>query len=199
MVEGYDINRRFYQRDHNIRNIAAAMAELMAIQSRNPIPRWDHALEQLVSYALLNGLVGNTDRHHENWMIAYVVHFGAEFVEIMPSYDHASSLGRELTDERRRRILESHAVRRYLERGRGAVYVDSRRKRAPSPLRPARLLCRWIPEFTTRTLDRIHDLSEADIRTAVKRVPPAFMSDVAKEFARQVIMTGRQELLRSAR
>ena len=199
VVEGYDTNRRFGQRDHNIRNIAAAMTQLMAIQSRNPMPQWDEALKQLVSYALLDGLVGNTDRHHENWMIAYGVDFGAAFIAIMPSYDHASSLGRELTDEKRCRILESHEVRRYLERGRGAVYVDSRRNRAPSPLRLARLLCRWIPEFTTCTLDRIHDLPEADIRAAVERVPRAFMSDVAKEFACQVIMTGRHKLLRSAR
>ena len=199
VIEGYDTNRRFGQRDHSIKNILAAMAELMAVQSRNPMPRWDDALEQLVSYALLDGLVGNTDRHHENWMIAYVVDFGNAFIEILPSFDHASSLGRELTDEKRLRILESDGVRRYLERGRGAVYVDSRRKRAPSPLRLARMLCRWMPELTARTLGHIHDLSEPDIRTAVERVPPAFMTDVAKEFACQVIMTGRQELLRSAR
>lgn len=117
---------------------------------------------------------------------------------IMPSFDHASSLGRELTDDRRRRILESNGVLRYVRRGRGGVYVDDRRQRAPSPLRLARLLCRWRPSFTRRTLDRIDSLSELDVRAAVQRVPSEFMSDAAKEFACQVVLTSRRELLRRA-
>ena len=119
-------------------------------------------------------------------------------IEIMPSFDHASSLGRELTDDRRRRLLESNGVLRYVRRGRGGVYVDDRRQRAPSPPRLARLLCRWRPAFTRRTLDRIDSLSELDVRAAVQRVPSEFMSDAAKEFACQVVLTSRRELLRRA-
>ncbi len=113
----------------------------------------------------------------------------------MPSFDHASSLGRELTDERRRQILESDSVLRYVRRGRGGVYSDARHQRAPSPLRLARLLCRWRPSFTRKTLDRIHGLSELDVRAAVQRVPSEFMSDTAKEFACQVVLTSKKELL----
>ena len=87
------------------------------------MPRWDDIFEHMASYVLLDGLVGNTDRHHENWMIAYVHHCGDMWIEIMPSYDHASSLGRELTDEKRQHILNSDGVHRYLNAGRGAVYV----------------------------------------------------------------------------
>ena len=196
VVEGHDTSLRFGQRNHSIKNISIATAEPVAVQNRNSMPRWDDALEQRVSYALLGGLV---DRHHENWMIVYVVDFGNAFIEVLPSFDHASSLGRELTDEKRRRVLESDGVRRCLERSRGAVCVDNRRRRAPSPLRLARMLRRWMPGLAARTLDRIRDPCERDIRTAVERVPPGFKSAVAKEFACQVVMIGRQELLRSAR
>ena len=85
---------------------------------------------------------------------------GDMIIEIMPSFDHASSLGRELTDDKRRRILESDGVLRYVQRGRGGIYVDDRRKHALSPLRLARLLCRWRPAFTRRTVDRIDSVSE---------------------------------------
>ena len=199
VVEGYDTNRRFGQRDHNVKNIVAALADFMGINSQNPMPRWDDTLEDLVSYALLDGLVGNTDRHHENWMIANVHSYGDMITEIMPSFDHASSLGRELTDEKRRWILESDGVLRYVQRGHGGVYLDSRRKRAPSPLRLARLLCRWKPTFTRRTLDRIESVAEPEIRASIRKVPPEFMSDIAKEFACQVVMTSKKELLRSVR
>ena len=204
VVDGYDIERKFGQKDHNLKNIIGGMAEVMAVKSDDPMPRWRDAFEKLASYALLDGLVGNTDRHHENWMIAYVDEHEDDhevtldvFTEVLPSFDHASSLGRELDDEKRRRILESDGIRRYLKRGKGGVYVNSRRKKAPSPLRLARLLCRWKPEFTAGTLNRINELSEPEIRTAIERVPGEFMSDIAKEFAFQVITTSKHELLRS--
>ena len=77
--------------------------------------------------------------------------------------------------------------------------MNSRRERAPSPLALAQVLCRWKPEFTHRTLERIESLSEGRIRTAVERVPREFMTGPAKEFAVQMVTTSRQELLRSAR
>ena len=104
VVDGYDTALRFRQRDHNVKNIGAALAELMGVHSMNPMPQWDYAMENLASYALLDGVIGNTDRHHENWMIAWVLDHGDKLIEIMPSFDHASSLGRELTDDRRRQI-----------------------------------------------------------------------------------------------
>ena len=199
LVDGYDTAIRFGQRDHNVKNISAAVAQWMGVDTMNPMPRWDYAMEDLASYALLDGIIGNTDRHHENWMIAWVHDQGDMLIEIMPSFDHASSLGRELTDDRRRQILESDGVLPYVQRGRGGVYVDDRHQRAPSPLHLARLLCRWKPAFTRRTLDRIDSLSELDIRAVVQPVPPEFMSDTAKEFASQVVLTSRRELLRSVR
>lgn len=198
-VPGYDTGRVRGQRDHNVKNIVRVVYELMTDEHMNPRPGWRHLLKQLASYALLDGLIGNTDRHHENWMVGYVPVGNDTVLKCTPSYDHASSLGRELTDERRRQYLESDGVPAYLRRGRGGVYVNSRRERAASPLALAELICRWNPDFTRGTLERIDGLTEGDIRTAIGRVPPEFMSEVAKEFAAQVVRTSRQALLRSAR
>ena len=198
-VPGYDTKRVRGQRDHNIKNITRVLFELMTEHQMNPMPRWEHRLEQLASYALLDGLIGNTDRHHEYWKVAYVPEGKDTVLKTMPSFDHASSLGRELIDDRRRQYLESNKVLQYLRKGRGGVYVNSRREHAPSPLSLAQVLCRWRPEFTRKTLERIEDLSEVQIRTAVERVPREFISDLAEEFAAKVATTSRQELLRSAR
>ena len=199
VVDGYDTGRRFGQRDHNIKNISKGMMEILAHDDERPTPRDRETLEKLASYVLLDGLVANTDRHHENWMVAYMEDRDGMYVEVMPSFDHASSLGRELDDEKRSSILESGGVRSYLRKGRGGVYVNNRRKRAPSPLSLARLLARWQPALTERTLDKIKDLSEGNIRRAVGSVPREFMSKTAKEFAVQVVLTSKHELLRSAR
>ena len=196
LVEGYDTALRFRQRDHNVKNIATALTQSMGVDTMNPAPTWGYAMESLASYVLLDGIIGNTDRHHENWMIAWVHDRSDMAIEIMPSFDHASSLGRELTDDRRRQLLETNRVSRYVQRGRGGVYVGDGCRRAPSPLRLARLLCRWRPTLTRKTLDRIDGLSEPDVRKAVGRVPSEFMSDTSKEFACQVVLTSKRELLR---
>ena len=198
-IPGYDTERVRGQREHNVRNIARVVYELMADEQMNPRPGWQQLLTQLASYALLDGLIGNTDRHHENWMVAYVLEGNDAVLQSMPSYDHASSLGRELTDDRRRQYLESDRMLTYLRKGRGGIYGGKRHGPAPSPLALAEALCRWKPDFTRGTLERIEDLTEGRIRTAIGRVPPEFMSDVAKEFAVQVMRISRQALLRSAR
>ena len=76
-------------------------------------------LRELASYAILDGLIGNTDRHHENWMFFY--HPERRSYQLAPSYyDHGSSLGRELQDasrrvsRSRRDILASDRVLNYL-------------------------------------------------------------------------------------
>ena len=198
-VEGYDTDVKFGQRDHNVKNIVAAFLQLTGAGSSNPMPLWDDVLEKLASYALLDGLVGNTDRHHENWMLVYIQDRGDIMIDMMPSFDHASSLGRELTDAKRLRILESDGMLRYLQRGRGGVFLDSRRKRAHSPLRLARLLCRWRPDFMRGMLERIDSASDREIQASIGRVPPEFMSDLAKTFAYEVIITSKSELMRSVR
>ena len=73
--------------------------------------------------------------------------------QLAPSYDHGSSLGRELQDASRRvsrsrsAILASGRVLNYLLGGGSprAVYIGSDSPKAPPPLVTAKLICRWQP------------------------------------------------------
>ena len=205
-VGNYQPHLRFGQREHNVKNIVAAWQEITITRRIRPMPFWDVELEKLMSYALLDGLIGNTDRHHENWMLIFVLDnsespilFPEFTVEVLPSFDHASSLGRELSDERRLQIMDSSSMLHYLHRGRGGVYVDSNRQHSPSALRLAQLLCRWKPEFAEKTLNDIEAVPSTTFRSVIDKVPPDFMSDTAKEFAYQAVTTSKTELMRSGR
>ena len=87
-IDGYDENLRFGQRQHHIRSIVTAVAGWTERSGLNH----ETVLGELISYAILDGLIGNTDRHHENWMFYYNPAQGA--FRLAPSYDHGSSLGR---------------------------------------------------------------------------------------------------------
>lgn len=194
-ISGYDLHRRFGQNDHSVKNIVHAISRLGNSRALEIEP----AMSRLAAYAILDGLIGNTDRHHENWMI--VLNKDQGRFEIAPSYDHASSLGRELHDDRRLRILDEDRMLNYIlgglgKKGKGRVYADSRRNMPLSPLRLAQLICRWQPDIARPALERLATVSDGDFRAVIERVPSEFMSDTAKEFAYQMVTTSKAQLLR---
>ena len=200
-IENYDLSpeARFHQHQHNVPNIINAVKDFA--DNAGPISqrKYRAILDGMASLALLDGLIGNVDRHHENWMIEYGTKDGENHVGVAPSFDHASSLGRELNDSRRTRILEADGILGYIKKGRGGVYLSESDNRAPAPLVFAQWLCQRWPKYTSRTLERIRDVDDAKFRTIVDRVPSQFMSDVAKDFAYQVLVTSKTELLENAR
>ena len=200
-IPGYDGSRGYGRGDHSIRNIASAVSRWAERHDLDP----QSILGELASYAILDGLIGNTDRHHENWMFFY--HPELRSYQLAPSYDHGSSLGRELQDVSRRvsrsrsDILASDRVLNYLLGGgspRG-VYIRSDCPKAPSPLVAARLLCRWHPDVARPWLERLEAATERAFRNVIDRVPDEFISPVARDFAHRTLTVSREELLRSAR
>ena len=63
-------------------------------------------------YLMLDALISNQDRHHENWAIIVDNKTGERF--LCPTYDHAASLGRELLDEERIERLNTRDKNRKL-------------------------------------------------------------------------------------
>lgn len=193
-IEGYEMFVRFGQRNHNVKNIFDAVYA-WAHDYGLSNDRANQAVRDYASYIVFDGIIGNTDRHHENWGMMLTA--DSDYPYLAPSYDHASSLGRELTDGRRSQILERNGMLNYLLRGTGGVYVDTRRKQAPSPLRLAQLICRWQKDIGTFWAQRLHEVLDTAFYDAINKVPPKFMSDIAKEFAYKVVITSKAELLRS--
>ena len=195
----YDVNARFGQREHNVDTIVQAVKEVFQDLGDPRVAKVDDIFKALASYALLDGLIGNTDRHHENWMMQIAFKDDVGWMSVAPSFDHASSLGRELRDDRRRERMNSGSVLPYLRRGRGGVYHDVDDRHAPAPLTLARMLCQKWPQYTMRTLERIGAVDDAELWAAVDRVPTELMSETAKDFAYEVMLVSRTELLESAR
>ena len=179
---------------HNMKDIIKAWLHLADVGSMNPAPLWDVALEQLASYVLLAGLVRNTDRNHSNWEILRRIDLGDLSVFPSPAFDYGSSLGADLSDIERTVILHSGKLKHFLLKKNSSIFVSRNRKQPVSPVFLASLLCRWQPSYTEATVGRIEQLTDSQICSVVKRVPSTIMSDVAKEFAIDVIITGREIL-----
>lgn len=188
-VLGYDREKRFRQSDHTLANIYKAIGKLFTKEEDR-----QHALTVLASYMILDALVGNTDRHHENWgLLLHSESHGSELfgyaLSVAPSFDHASSLGRELRDERRGRYLKENRVADYVRKGRGGIFIKPTDKRGANPLQLVEIngRSRKYRLYFAPALERLRATSLAVIHDVVDRVPPERMSDSARAFSKAML------------
>lgn len=87
------------------------------------------ASDVFVSYLMLDALVGNQDRHDENWGLILTADGR---LTLAPTFDHASSLGRNEQDSERidRLTTRDHgrSIERYVERAKSALYKTMEEK-----------------------------------------------------------------------
>lgn len=79
--------------------------------------------------------------------------------KLAPTFDHASSLGRELTDDSRERRLRENGIERYIRNGRGGIFLRSDARHGLSPLSVAEMLAQQFPEFFRPWQTRVAKLS----------------------------------------
>lgn len=186
-ITGYDRNQRHHHSDHTLANIVKAIELLVPSQEI-----YDDVLSVLGSYFVLDALIGNTDRHHENWgfLMRFTEMEDGVFdvhLKVAPSFDHASSLGRELQDERRTRILDENRIGRYARGGHGGIYLQSTDPRGANPLGLIEYGMQHHPQYFTPALQRLAGVPVGQLTAYVDEVPAERISDVAKVFAKQLL------------
>lgn len=189
-VTGYDKGKTFRQSDHTLENIDGAIRGLF------PTDRADSALTELAGYIVLDSLIGNTDRHHENWGLLVQVQKTPRTLSlsVAPSFDHASSLGRELRDERRSELIAANRVGWYVAKGRGGIFRHPDERHGENPLRFVQIAARAYPRFFQPALERIAALAPAKIRGIVEALPEERASRPAKDFAVAMMLNAQASL-----
>ncbi|WP_341676693.1 HipA domain-containing protein [Niveibacterium sp. SC-1] len=205
-VLGYDGTRRHRQSAHTIDNIVLAIEKMFRTEELA-----NQVLRILAGYLVLDALICNVDRHHENWGLLWQAQLRDETEEdwerpqlayaysVAPSFDHASSLGRELLDERRARILRDGRLESYVARGRGGIYLRSTDKHAANPLRLVDVASRRFPEYFRPSLSRLADTPLDSIKEVIDPVPSSRITNLGRDFARALLGFTYEELARLAR
>ena len=194
MDDYYDPEQRFGQSMHTVQRIFNGMSVFAsdAFAERCRI--------KLAEYFVFDAVIGNVDRHHENWGILCKLVDGRMRGRLAPTFDHASSLGRELVDaggrKSRRRYLNEIGIERYVERAHGAVYWGEDSTRGPSPLDLVRR-CVEQPEYQVlfrRAVRRVDYLTTESVEEIVSKVPGAWMTELSKAFAVSLVDYNLREL-----
>ena len=190
-MEGYNPEaKRFEDSRHTLHNIWMSLERVF----EDPEGA-DAAKSRFAKFLVLDALIGNTDRHHENWgVVRRRTEDGRWVGYLAPSFDHASSLGRELLDKRRVSLMANNPVEGYFEKGKGRIYWSESDDDGPSPLELVRRAAREFPDLLGPALTRLKDIEEAALREIVESVPPGWMTDAARRFAIQLISYNCKQL-----
>lgn len=152
-------------------------------------PAVETAGDAFAGCMVLDALISNQDRHHENWAVV-VPAAGPGW--LAPPYDQASCLGYQETAERKERLLAiPGGVLNWVTRGRGLRFQGVPRlielaaealRRCSSPAKSV-----WS--------DRVVSLSDDAWLSMLEAVPDGLgMSQVDRTFAQQVLTTNRRRL-----
>lgn len=156
------------------------------------------AVELFVGYLLLDAWIGNGDRHHENWgfIRKKMMPAATETVYLAPTYDHASSLGRELSDaNRQKKSLQQSSVEAYANKCYSAFYRSFEDTKSLKTFDVVTYVAQIYPKAINIWLERLSSITSANILEIFTRIPSNRISPIAIDFAQKILKYNQHRLL----
>lgn len=196
VVAQYDIAPQY----HRVHHTVGRVFRMLNSQQVRPPHGWDAPLETstagavFVGYLMLDTLIGNSDRHDQNWGV--VLRDGDVFLQ--PTYDHASSLGRLLSEEACAHKLSTkdrqQNVASYVLKARSALFPPGGTKTLLT-IDAFKAAAKRERAAATFWLRRLENVSDAALWATVDRVDATRMGPSAKQFTAQMLMLNKRRLL----
>lgn len=160
-------------------------------------PHIKTASEFFVGYLMFDVLISNQDRHNENWGC---LHTRKNTKHLAPSYDHGAGLARNESDETRFQRLTSNDIGQRLEtytKKAKSQFRDKTTNKKLKLLECFELYADKEPKAKHAWLTRLNDVPDDSILDIIQRIPNSLMSEIAKKFTYQLILTNKQTLCKS--
>ena len=146
---------------------------------------------------MLDAWIGNSDRHHENWGF---IRIGQQDY-LAPTYDCASSLGRNETDKKRQARLTTKdagfSVQAYVAKCKSCLYAEVSDRTRLKTLDAFLEAEKFSSEAARIWLERLAMVSATNTIELFNRLPAERISPLAIEFAQKILEINQQRLLGS--
>lgn len=156
----------------------------------------NNILDELFKMIVFDTLIGNTDRHQDNFGVIRNEKDGRKVFS--PLYDNSSSLGRELTEHRIELMLrDSRMFNSYLFGNKSSTLIRwdfQWKKKKLNIFEFYNNVKNMYPEEIADSLNAVKGLTDDDIESVVSRVPSLVMSDLKKEFVVKIIKARKNYL-----
>ncbi|KAB1439008.1 hypothetical protein [Pseudodesulfovibrio senegalensis] len=206
--DDYDATKRYKLKAYTLRRTAAFFSAISRPNDSFPLypcnpndPSYRAIIDEeltasdmFLSYLMLDALIGNLDRHHENWGLIVDTD---KNMWLAPTYDHASSLGHNLLDHDREGRLVTKDSRRsveaFVKRAKSAFYEQG--KRCPSLCCFCLAAARLGPERANYWRNKLELLTDDELDLILRRVPSEFASDISLHFMYEMIKCNKKRIL----
>jgi HipA-like C-terminal domain len=197
LIEGFDKEQKFHNTSHTLNAILEALEKNKTQLPWNMLGRdlvIMTVVDLLVGYLCFDALIGNTDRHAENWG---VIKKSDGKIVLAPTFDHASSLGR---NERDKKILErlrskdnGFNVKGYVNGAKTPIYDND--GKLLNTVELVKECKKYAPKATEYWIGVIlHAVRRDEVRCIFDRIDEQFITEPAKEFAMAILVENMKRL-----
>lgn len=159
------------------------------------------AADVFCGYLLLDALISNQDRHHENWAIIVNQDTGEQ--HLCPSYDHAASLGRELLDTERQERLTTRDINRklpkFVRKARSELFKIKTDKKPLLTIDAFFMAIEDRAAAKSHWLAKLRSLTKDNIMAIFSKIPSEIITEKATLFAIEMVLENKRRLLEDER
>jgi hypothetical protein len=199
VFSGYQASERRRDSQHTLLRVAALLYQAKRVS----MPAAWHAPQGIVDafgvfvgYLLLDALIGNQDRHQLNWGL---IRSPERRLMLAPTFDHASSLGRNESDavriERMKTRDKGRSLETYAQRARSGLYRSQSSRKPMLTLEVFAEAQKLSATAAGYWLQRLAELHPDAMATVTEAVPDTMISEPARDFALRLMLINRQRLL----
>jgi excisionase family DNA binding protein len=198
IVKRYKSEQRYKQRKHTLLRVMVAMRKDVELPIQwETIHGIENAIDVFIGYLMFDTWIANTDRHHENW--GFVLDLTTKQYHLAPTFDHASSLGSHESDSNREERLMTkdfnRKIKTYVTKARSALYNKQTDENPMFTIDAFEAAAKNRGKSANIWLQRLNKVTIKDITDVLEKVPGEVMSDIAKEFTRNILEENRHRLL----
>jgi hypothetical protein len=179
------------RKGHSLEKIQDALSECdvpPGFQNDDSLDSFD----VFAGYLLFDAWIANQDRHEDNWSVLIPPTGGGQY--LAPSYDHGSTLGFNLRDERCEQICSRGGLETWATRGVAHRFEPPSGDHPPTLVEFAReALRRANPQVMAYWMTKLEEVNDAAVGELVDGV--SGMSQPVRTFTRELLALNRRRLL----
>ena len=154
----------------------------------------DKLFKDFIKIMVFDALIGETDRHEENWGVSYK---NGNY-KISPLYDNGCNLLREYSKESK--IIEEWEsgkkdFNNYINKSRTVIYDNKGNKRY-THFELIKQLYKQNKREVEKEIKNLENFTDEKAEEIVKRVPNEFMCNIQKEYIIKYLILRREKLLK---
>lgn len=180
-TKDYEKEKRYKQKEYTLNKALEIVMGLQRISGAQDM------LYNFVGYLVFDCLIGNQDRHHENW--GFII--GNKSIQLAPSFDHASGVASKVSDDEAKERLntndQNRSVETFCKRARTPFYNEQ--GEVLKTLRVVSELCRkpQTKQYSLQWIQKISQLTEADYQKILDRIPEEYITPNQKHFIKELL------------